>query len=750
MTNKQNAIDIKSLVKNNYVDRDLSWMYFNHRILAEAKKETVPTLERLKFLGIYSNNLDEFFRVRMAYLSNLCYSDKLKKDERHKVKKLIENIGKLNSEFAREYEDATKSVWQKLKQENIVILNDKELDANQQEFVSNFYKDKLNGNINPVWLSSVSQLDKENDYNIYLAVKMTRWGKENKAEREYAILELPTNKTGRFISIPDADGKKCLMYLDDVIRFCLPLIFEGMKYENYEAYAFKFTRNAEMEIDDDLQQSALQKITKGLKSRKRGAPLRIIYDEEMPKDLLRKLMSKMHLIKLDTILPSGRYHNHKDLMGFPDCGRKDLLFEPQKPMLKAELDTNESLLDLIRERDRFIHVPYHSFDSYIRVLREAAMNPNVKEIKTTIYRLAKDSKVVKALICAAQNGKKVTAVIELMARFDEEENIDWSKKMEDAGIRVLFGLEGLKIHSKLTYIEAKNGDIACVSTGNFHEGNAKTYTDYLLMTADKQIVKDVENVFEFIEKPYKSLKLKELLLSPLTLRSSIKHLLDTEIDNAKKGRAAYFKGKLNHITDSDIVAKIYEAAVAGVKIDLVVRGNCSLKTDMPELNGNLKVVGIIDRYLEHSRILIFANGGDEKYYLGSADWMPRNLDNRIEAMVPVYDEDIRKDLRRTVEYGLRDTLQGRIVDGTGKNDNNDTGENIPFASQKALWDAYKGENSIKTILETDIKGNNTGTKEEKKSVSTAKVSQSVPSIQKVSEKGVTNNQNKSSNNTKKK
>ncbi len=694
MTNKNNKLDIKTVLKKNYLDRDISWMYFNHRILQEAKKDSVPILERIKFLGIYSNNLDEFFRVRMAYLSNLSYDKEIKNDERDKVKKQIETIGKLNTEYAHEYESTIKSVLSKLRQEGIAILNEQEVNVAQQEYVKTFYQENLNGHINPVLLSSVSQLDKENDYNIYLAVKMTRIKDDNKTEREYAIVEVPTNKVGRFIHIPEDNGCKCLMYLDDVIRLCLPYIFEGSQYDTYQAYAFKFTRNAEMEIDDDLQQSALQKVFKGLKSRKRGEPLRIIYDEDMPKDLLRKLMNKMHLIKLDTVLPSGRYHNHKDLTSFPNCGRTDLLFEPQKPMRKTELDTKGSMLDLVRERDQFIHVPYHSFDSYIRLLREAAFNPNVKRIKTTIYRLAKDSKVVKALICAAQNGKKVTVVIELMARFDEEENIDWSKKMEEAGIKVQFGLEGLKIHSKLTFIESKDGNIACISTGNFHEGNAKTYTDYMLMTADKHIVNDVENVFDFIAKPYNTLKLKELLISPITLRSQIIRLINTEIDNAKKGRIAYFKGKLNHITDPEIVGKIYEAAANGVKVDLLVRGNCSLKTDLPELNNNLKIVGIIDRYLEHSRILIFANGGNEKYYLGSADWMPRNFDSRIEVMVPVYEENIRKDLLRTVDFGLKDTTNGRMVDGSGMNKPNQNGNKTPFRSQQAIWDAYVAENEM--------------------------------------------------------
>lgn len=695
-TNKQEKKkdqDFKKLAKHNYIERDLSWMYFNHRILDEAKKDNVPLLERLKFLGIYSNNLDEFFRVRIASLNSIANSDDedIKKEERHKAKDLAEQICCLNTSYAKEFEQTKNDIMAKLKQEGIVVVNETELNEQQQEYVKNFYDKKLNGLINPVWISSISRLDKENDYNIYLAIRLTHLGK-NKTEREYALIEEPVSKVGRFIELPDCDGHKCIIFLDDVIRFCLPKIFVGLNFDVYEAYSFKFTRNAELEIDSDVSHSKVQKISKSIKGRKRGEPLRVIYEESMPKELLKRLMAKFHLNKLDTVLPSDRYHNNKDLMSFPSCGRTDLMYPARTPMMKADLDSDKSILDLIREKDRFVHVPYHSFDSYLRVLREASLNPDVKSIKTTIYRLAKDSKVVKALICAAQNGKKVTVVIELMARFDEEENIDWSQKMEEAGIEVLFGLDGLKIHSKLTFIEAKQGNIACISSGNFHEGNAKTYTDYILMTGKKSIVKDVENVFEFIQKPYAPFKFKELLLSPNHMRDQIIEMLDNEIKNAKNGKPAYFMGKVNHITDEEMVNKLYEASTAGVKIDLVVRGNCSLVTGVEGLSENIHVVGIIDRYLEHSRILIFANGGDEKYYLGSSDWMPRNFDSRIEAMVPVYNYEIQRDLKRTVTYGLKDSMQGRIVDGTGRNLPLVNADHSNFNSQNTLFDDYKREN----------------------------------------------------------
>lgn len=560
-----------------YLPRDISWMYFNRRILQEAMKERVPILERLSFLGIYSNNLDEFFRVRVATQSRVAEcEDKAAHSEREEALKLIRQINKLNNRYSKEYEGAIKQVTAELEKENICLVNHVQLDEEQQLFVDSFYQQRLNGFISPVWLKSVKQLGNEADENIFLAVKMR---KEGHKVGEYAIIELPVAQAGRFIRLPDKDGKNYLMYLDDVVRYCLPLIFHGMNYKHFEAYAFKFTKDAEMEIDNDLRNGMMQKISKGVKSRKRGEPLRVIYDASMPKDLLKRVMNKLNLDKLDTVLGGGKYHNHKDLMRFPDCGRKDLKYPEWTPVLKNELSGNVGMLELIRRKDRFIHVPYHSFDSYIRILQEAAINKEVKSIKTTLYRLAKDSKVVKALINAARNGKKVTVVIELLARFDEASNIDWSKKMQDAGIRVIFGVEGLKVHSKITYISMKTGaDIACISTGNFHEGNARMYTDYMLMTAAKNVTRDVSLVFDFIERPYSPVRFKELLVSPNEMKQKFSRLINEEIKNKQAGKPAYILIKINHITDPVMVKKLYEASSHGVRIDLLVRGNCSLIT----------------------------------------------------------------------------------------------------------------------------------------------------------------------------
>jgi len=667
-------------------------MYFNHRILQEATRPHVPLLERMAFLGIYSNNLDEFFRVRMATQSRVAeYTDKSAAKEREHAKKLIREIGKINARYVKEYEQAVHDVIEEFRKENVFLVNDTELTPEQGEFVRAYYREKLNGFIVPVWFSAIKLLDSETDENIYLAVKAA---KENgKASVDYAFLELPVGICGRFVRLPDSDGKSYLMYLDDVIRYCLPIVFEGLGYTRFEAYAFKFTRDAEMEIDNDLRSGTLQKISKGVKSRKKGEPLRVIYDTYMPKDLLKRVLNKLDLDSLDTVLGSGRYQNHKDLMRFPDCGRHNLKYPAWPSILKKELDGPESVLEKIQHKDRFIHVPYHSFDSFIRVLQEAAVSKQVRSIKITLYRLAKESKVVKALIGAARNGKKVTVVIELLARFDEASNINWSKRMQDAGIKVIFGVEGLKVHSKITHISMKNGpDIACISTGNFHEGNARSYTDCMLMTASSRLVKDVNAVFDFIERPYSPVKFKELLVSPNEMKNKFVTLINNEIKNKKAGKPAYIKIKINHITDPVMVNKLYEASAAGVDIDLVVRGNCSLVTGIPGVSSNIRIHGIIDRYLEHSRIFVFAAGGEEKVFIGSADWMPRNLDNRVEVITPVYDPAIKEEMKRVVEYGLADTMQGRIVDGRGGNEFWPSADGTLFRSQEALYDYYLAEN----------------------------------------------------------
>lgn len=577
-------------------------------------------------------------------------------------------------------------VESELTKHGIRMLNETQLNDDQKQFLKNSFYEELNGAVNPIWLNQVDEITSLEDNRIYLIVEKRDIDSD---KPKYAIVKIPDRTYGRWIKIPSSDSYSNIMYLDDVVRFCLPYVLIGMKESTYKAYSFKFTKDAEMEIDNEADYGTMEKIAAGVNSRKRGEAVRVVYDGEMPKEMLKKIRERLNVKELDTSLAGGRYQNHKDLMSFPDCGHTELRYPKWRHLMKPEFLSTRSIFDAIREKDRFIHVPYHSFNGYIRLLREAAIKPEVKSIKTTLYRLAKDSKVVKALIAAARNGKKVTAVVELLARFDEESNIKWSKRMQEEGVNVIFGVEGLKIHSKLLLIETKKGNLACIGTGNFHEGNAKVYTDYLMMTARPRIVNEAAKVFDFINRPFNPIRFQELLVSPNSMKSRLLRMLDNEIKNAKEGREAWVKLKINHITDVDMVKKLYEASQAGVRIDIVIRGNCSLVPNVPKISENIHCVGIIDRYLEHARILIFCNGGKNKYYLGSADWMPRNLINRVEVYTPVYDADLQADLLRTIEYGLKDTKNGRIIDGIGTNN---FVEGEPFRSQEALYNCYLKEN----------------------------------------------------------
>ena len=650
----------------------------------------MPLLERLSFLGIYSNNLDEFFRVRVASLNRLLARDGITKSMRNQIKKSLKTINLLNETYSQEYTEAVHRVLGELALHKIRIVNEMQLNEEQKKYLTTFFYEKLNGSVNPIWLSEIKDLSSLEDNRIYLLVEKS--GKSEGDKPKYAIIKVPDRVYGRWQKIPSSEGFDNIMYLDDVVRYCLPLIFIGFKESQFRAFSFKFTKDAEMDLDteNEFEYSTVEKVAAGVDSRRRGEAVRLLYDKAMPKEALKKIKDRISATEWDTMLAGGRYQNHKDLMSFPACGHEELRYPKWPQIMPPEfLKVHESVLDLIRQRDLFIHVPYHSFNSYIRVLQEAAIRPEVKVIKTTLYRLAKDSKVVKALITAARNGKEVTAVVELLARFDEESNIKWSKRMQEEGVNVIFGVEGLKIHSKLLYLESKKGNIACIGTGNFHEGNAKIYTDYMMMTARPRIVNEVAKVFNFIDRPFSQVRFQELMVSPNSMKSRILRLLDTEIKNAQAGKEAWVKIKINHITEPEVVNKLYHASCAGVKIDILIRGNCSLVPGVPGLSENIRCVGIIDRYLEHSRILIFCNGGNPRYYLGSADWMPRNLLNRIEVMTPVYDEALRADLLRTVEYGLKDTTNARVVDGKGTNE---IQKGEYFRSQEELYKAYLAEN----------------------------------------------------------
>ena len=680
-------------VKKNYtVNRDVSWMYFNRRILDEASDQTNPLLERLSFLGIYSNNLDEFFQIRVATLRRMIELEKNMHPVITNSRKTLKKVLKLNEDYTADFEAIFLDLHIELQKENIFLVNEMQLTLEQEKYVDTFYREELMNSLFPILVSRMSVEPKLNDKSIYMAVKISNSDKHEKGDKkEYALIEIPTGEFSRFFVLPREEEKNCIMFMDDVIRFCLPRIFAQLNHDKYEAYTIKFTRDAEMEFDNTAYQSVLEKVSKGVKSRKNGLPVRFVYDREIPSDLLRFTEKLLKIGKNDVHVCGARYHNLKDLISFPKVKKPGLKFVLHHPVPIRAFEDSINMISQIRQKDQFLHCPYHSFDNFIRLLRESAINPEVKEIKISLYRLAKNSKVIKALICAALNGKKVTAIVELLARFDESSNINWATKMQEAGIKVVLGVEGLKVHSKLAHITARKGNIACIGTGNFHEGTATVYTDFTLMTAHKGIVEDVENVFEFLEQPYLNPIFKQLIVAPQFMRKKLINMIRTEIENAKKGKPAYIFCKINHIVDEKIIDKLYQASNAGVVIKLLVRGNCSLVTGIPKQSENIQAFGIVDRYLEHSRIMIFANGGEERYFLGSADWMLRNLDFRVEVYTPVYDPDIQKQLKRVIEFGLKDNVKGRIVDGSGKNRLNDLAHDTPFRSQEELYKIYKKE-----------------------------------------------------------
>ena len=635
-------------------------MYFNKRILLEARRDDLPILERFNYLGIYSNNLDEFFRVRVASLRRMVDTSlEATEDERKKAREVLRKILRLNQEYSQLFEETFEELLHSLSEAHIHIVNERELSREQEKEVRSFFMEKINGTTNPIFINSPTfSAERHLKESLYLAIVLWHNISEGEENHDIALIEVPTKDLGRFFRLKDKAGESYLMFLDDVLRSCLPYFFIGKKYARYEAYTFKFTKDAEFEIDQDLRTSVIEKVSRGVKRRKRGETVRVVYDEAIPPMVLKKLSDMAELNYRDTRVGGGRYHNMRDLMTLPDCGRKGLRFHPREPLRMDELRYTESVIAEILERDRCVHFPYQSFDHFLRLLQEAAISPSVTEIRISLYRVAQSSKVIKALMAAAQNGKRVTAVIELLARFDEQSNISWSKKMQDSGINVVFGHEKLKIHSKLVYIATTQGNIACIGSGNLHEGTAKVYTDLMLMTAHKGITSDVLKVFDFIERPFLNIHFKELLVAPNDMRQPLYNMINREIRLARSGKKAFIRLKLNHIVDEKMVQKLYEACNAGVHVELCLRGNCSLIPQATGFSEGMYINSIISRYLEHSRIYIFGNDGKPRYFIGSTDWMARNLDKRIEVMTPVYDEDIQRELDFIVSAGLSDTEQG--------------------------------------------------------------------------------------------
>lgn len=675
-----------------YVERDESWMYFNKRILLEARRPDLPLLERFNYLGIYSNNLDEFFRVRVASLRRIIDSGtNVLETERKIARETLLTILRLNKEYSALFDETFTQLVKELRNAHIHLINEQELSTKQEDEVLGFFMDKLSSITNPIFIDSLTFLPEQHlKESLYLAVVLWHEQGEPVEKHDIALLEVPTKELGRFLRLKDEGDESYLMFLEDVLRYCLPYIFIGREYVQYEAYTFKFTKDAEFEIEQDLRSSVIEKVSRGIKRRKRGEAVRVVYDEAISPEILRKLSDMAELNFRDIRIGGGRYHNMRDLMDLPDCGRSGLRFPKQAPLQMDEFHYSQSILSQVLRKDRCVHFPYYSFDHFLRLLQEAAISPDVTAIRISLYRVAQNSKVVRALMAAAQNGKRVTAVVELLARFDEQSNIGWSKKMQDSGINVVIGHEKLKVHSKLIHISTRRGDIACIGSGNLHEGTARLYTDLMLMTAHKGIVQDVHQVFDFIERPFQPVRFKHLLVAPNEMRTRLYHMINREIRLAKAGQEAFIRLKLNHIVDEKMVAKLYEANQAGVQVELCLRGNCSLIPEIPGYSEGLFINGIISRYLEHSRIYIFGNGGDPRYFIGSTDWMSRNLDRRVEVMTPVYDPDIQQELDFIVSAGLADTEQGyhvRVSDVRPRRDDYPAGTPL-FNSQQALYKYY--------------------------------------------------------------
>lgn len=669
--------------------RELSWLSFNERVLQEAADPSVPLLERIKFLGIFSNNLDEFFKVRVATIKRMIdIQERNQKVEGEKPQKIMAEIQKKVIRLQEKNLKIWEQILEELRDESIYIINEQQLTSSQAEYVKEYFEEKVLPVLSPVMLQNVDTFPLMKDKSIYFAVKLSK----KNAKPEYALIELPTSTVSRFLVLPEENGTKFIILIDDVIRYCLRDVFPIFHFEKVEAYTIKLTRDAELDLDNDLSQSFLEKISKGVAGRKSGQPVRFVYDKDIPADLFNYVINQLGLDMDDNLIPGGRYHNFKDFMNFPMVGGSHLVNPPSHPVDHPDIKTDESILELISRKDILLHYPYQKFLHFINLLREAAMDPHVSEIKITLYRVAYTSKVVMALINAARNGKSVTVLFELQARFDEKTNIYWSKKLEEAGVTVLFGIKNLKVHGKLLLISRKeNGKMqyyAGISTGNFHEGNASVYSDLTLLTRDSRITSDVIKAFELFNEYYKTYKFKHLLLAPNFLRKKLISLIDNEIRNARAGKNAFIIIKVNNLVDEIMVKKLYQAAQEGVKITLIVRGMCSIYTGSEEMSKNVEAIGIVDKFLEHSRIMIFCNNDKELYYISSADWMTRNLDHRIEVACPVFDPELQKEIRTIIDIQLQDNVKARIINDEQDNPYKRTDNPNQVRSQIELYNYY--------------------------------------------------------------
>ncbi|MFM2230541.1 MAG: Polyphosphate kinase [Bacteroidota bacterium] len=689
--------------KNRYIDREKSWLTFNARVLQEAADPTVPLLDRLRFLGIFSNNLDEFFRVRFAAIRRLSLSGQTGEKilggitAQQLVKDITEIVIKQQSDSLRILSDIEKQ----LEKENIIIVNEMQLCQEHQNFIHDFFIQNVSPELVTVILNDLAEFPLLKDTSGYLAVKLVMRRDENTPvlsrvlpkEVRYAIIEIPKN-INRVVVLPSIENKQYIMLLDDVIRYNLSSIFNIFDYESIAAHMIKITRDAQLDIDSDLNKSMLQKIASSVKERRVGEPVRFVYDTSIDKDTLNFFLNRMGIDKSDSIIPGGRYHNRRDYMDFPNLGRFDLLYQKKTPLPVPGLSLEGSILNKIAKKDYLVYAPFQSFAYLIKFLREAALDPKVTTIKITLYRLAKNSQIISSLINAARNGKRVVVQIELQARFDEESNISYSETMQQEGIELIFGIKGLKVHSKICVIERmENHKIkryGFISTGNFNESSAKVYTDVTLFTSHQQILKDVTKIFEFFDINYRLHRYKHLIVSPHYTRSRIYKLIDREILNATLGKPAYMDLKMNSLSDFEMVEKLYEASNAGVKIRLQIRGICSLVPGVKGMSENIEAISIVDNLLEHARVFIFGNEGNPDIYISSADFMTRNLDGRVEVTCPIYQDDIKKILIDTFEIGWKGNVKARFhsdkLDNKYRKRKDD--ESV-FRAQYEMYDYFK-------------------------------------------------------------
>ena len=652
-----------------YFNREISWLQFNERVLQESEDPTVPLIERIRFLGIHSNNMDEFFRVRYSSIRRFTLAENQGFDEDLEVYKPSKLLKKL-SEMVTYQQQRSQEIYNELEQElrthDIEVVDEIQLTAKQKRYIRQFFREKISPALTKLMLSQAPEFPYLRDKSIFLAVRILQ-GKDE----QFSIIEVPTVTAGRFVTLPRY-GKQFVMYMDDVLRLNLDSIFYIFNYDRIEAHTVKITRDAEISLDDDVSKSFLEKVQVGLAHRREGDTVRFVYDREIDDQTLQLLVKGLGITELDSLIAGGRYHNKKDLMSFPNVGDPSMEHEKLSQIQHPALDLNRSIIDVIKRQDVMLFTPYHDFSNVIRLLREAAIDPKVRAIKVTLYRLADESRIISALVNAAKNGKDVTVFIELQARFDEANNIKWTNQLRSEGIKVVSGVPGLKVHSKLTLIRRDEGgeklkDYCVVGTGNYHEGTAKIYTDYHLLTSDKRIAREVRRVFQFIESPYMHQKYKHLLVSPNSNREGFYALIDREIEFAKAGLEAKFWVKINSISDHGMIEKIYEASQAGVKIRMIVRGINCLKLDDPELSVNIEAISIVDRFLEHTRAFCFHNNGLPEYFISSADWMTRNLNRRVEVTAPIYDSKIQRQLRDHFEILWKDNTKARILDANQSN-----------------------------------------------------------------------------------